>query len=542
MNKNDKKKIDGIFAKCRLLLGPESWDNLAAMMRGSVTAEAFPEKLQSLKKDKLIADYLPQLAKLELAFFNTAQKAFQKPADNPAYLINNTLEILKSEWHLAHLFNDNALNPVARLKAEEEWVLVWQSPRTKKVNLKAATSEELMVLKILADDIDLNQAAQLTGLPAGHIKKYFNDAAARGIIIAPASKIKRSRPLTADQRTDSDRFTTVSHFTLQWHITHACDLHCRHCYDRSKKSPLTFKQAESILNDFEKFCDDYRVNGHVCLTGGNPFLHKSFFDIYRGAAERGFSTSILGNPVPAEQIERLLEIRRLDYFQVSLEGLRAHNDYIRGPGNFSSIIEFLGVLRNYGITSAVMLTLTDQNMDQVLPLAEKLRGHADRFTFNRLSQVGEGASLGLPDAETFNQFLEDYMAAAKTNKIMTLKDNLINAKRYLNDQSLFGGCTGFGCGAAFNFVAILPDGEVHACRKFPSPIGNLLESSLAEIYNSDMARKYRDGSSACHDCPINLACAGCMAVVNGTGADVFSSRDPYCLFADAVKNKTTGKK
>ena len=31
----------------------------------------------------------------------------------------------------------------------------------------------------------------------------------------------------------------------------------------------------------------------------------------------------------------------------------------------------------------------------------------------------------------------------------------------------FGGCTGFGCGAAFNFMAVLPDGEVHACRKVP---------------------------------------------------------------------------
>jgi hypothetical protein len=57
---------------------------------------------------------------------------------------------------------------------------------------------------------------------------------------------------------------------------------------------------------------------------------------------------------------------------------------------------------------------------------------------------------------------------------MGLKDNLLNLVLAEGGEAPFGGCTGNGCGAAFNFVTLLSDGEVHACRKFPSPWGIFL--------------------------------------------------------------------
>jgi radical SAM protein with 4Fe4S-binding SPASM domain len=99
---------------------------------------------------------------------------------------------------------------------------------------------------------------------------------------------------------------------------------------------------------------------------------------------------------------------------------------------------------------------------------------------------------------------------------------------------LLGGCAGFGCGAAFNFVSLLPDGEVHACRKFPSLIGNIFSQSLREIYDAPVARRYRAGSFACRECRLRPACGGCLAVSHGFGLDVFTERDPYC-FLGAVK-------
>ncbi|MEW6584925.1 MAG: SPASM domain-containing protein, partial [Nitrospirota bacterium] len=126
-------------------------------------------------------------------------------------------------------------------------------------------------------------------------------------------------------------------------------------------------------------------------------------------------------------------------------------------------------------------------------------------------------------------FLESYVEETDRNPILGLKDNLFNILRFQNGIEPFGGCAGFGCGAAFNFLAVLPDGEVHACRKFPSPVGNIFDRSIAEIYDSEAAGRYRSGCDECIGCPIRPACGGCLASAYSHGLDIFKQKDPFCF-------------
>lgn len=331
---------------------------------------------------------------------------------------------------------------------------------------------------------------------------------------------------------DSVHGRRAARFTLQWHLTHACDLHCKHCYDRTKRSVLRLPDALAVLDDLEAFCRAREVEPAILLSGGNPFFYPWFFDLYEEIARRNIGVGILGNPVSRSVLDRMVAIRRPRYFQVSLEGLEEHNDCIRGKGTFQRALDFLPMLRDLGIQAVVMTTLTDRNIDQVIPLGRLLEGRADRFTFNRLSQVGEGASLGIPDKERYGRFMVDYMVAARSNPILGFKDNLFNIFRHELGQPLYGGCTGQGCGAAFNFLAVLPDGAVHACRKFPSPVGWVPEQDLGSIYDSERARLYRQGSGACTGCAVRHRCGGCLAVVYGQGLDPYVDRDPHCFMFD----------
>jgi selenobiotic family peptide radical SAM maturase len=194
---------------------------------------------------------------------------------------------------------------------------------------------------------------------------------------------------------------------------------------------------------------------------------------------------------------------------------------------------FLAEARSLGLETHVMLTLTRDNLDQVIPLGNHLRGLTSRFTFNRLAQVGEASDLALPEKDEFATFLERYLLARRNNPVFGFKDNLFNILRQEQDRPLLPGCTGFGCGAAFNFVALLPDGEVHACRKFPSPLGHLRSASLTEIYHSKRARTYRQGSAACRSCRLRRSCGGCLAVSYGQGLDPLTERDPFCFLGFA---------
>ncbi|MGC3999978.1 MAG: thio(seleno)oxazole modification radical SAM maturase SbtM [Anaeromyxobacter sp.] len=258
-------------------------------------------------------------------------------------------------------------------------------------------------------------------------------------------------------------------FTLQWHLTQACGNACTHCYDRTARPALRRPEAALVLDDLVGFCRDRGVAAGVTFTGGDPLLHPDFLGIYADAAARGLSLTVLGNPTSRAQLEAVAEVRRPRCWQVSLEGLQAENDAVRGAGSFERTLAFLDELRRLEIPAHVMLTLTRDNAHDLLPLAGALRGRVDRFTFNRLARVGEGAALASLSREAFAALAEAWVEAARRERHLGLKDGLLSLALGAHGRAPGLGCTGAGCGAAFNFVALLPDGEVHACRKLPSP-------------------------------------------------------------------------
>ncbi len=518
-----------IFPVCRRVLAEPQWQEFLAVL----TSAANLAGLAHLLADPAVAfegapGYLPDLARLELALYRARQER-PVPAMAEHLTLNPSLQLFESSWAgLPILLGENgtkAPQPVP----QQEVILVWCDPKTMEAQAQAAGPEDLLALKMVSEGIDPRQAAALGDLSLGVILETLARAADKGILLAPASRIRReaeSFPLT---EAVEPRFLAAEVFTLQWHITQVCDLHCKHCYDRSDRAPLPLVRGLAVLDDLLAFCQSRHVRGQVSFSGGNPLLYPHFLELYQAAVDRGFTVAILGNATAKERLLPLLAIEKPAFYQVSLEGLAEHNDFIRGKGYFARVMKFLDLLRELDIYSMVMLTLTRGNMAQVLPLAEMLRDKVDLFVFNRLAMVGEGSLLeSVPIAE-YRGFLERYLAAARENPVMGLKDNFFNVLREEKGEALLGGCAGFGCGAAFNFVSLLPDGEVHACRKFPSLIGNIFDQSLAEIYDSSEARQYRVGCQACRDCRLRPACGGCLAVSHGFGLDVFTECDPYCF-------------
>ena len=393
--------------------------------------------------------------------------------------------------------------------------------------MQQAADSHLLALKVMADGLDPLLVAKGHGVGVGLIDRALRQAVDDGLILSPPSSLCRGQSALTASAVDP-AFLTAEVFTVQWHVTQACDLHCKHCYDRTGRPALPLDRGLRFLDDLRQFCLQRFVSGQVTFTGGNPLLYPHFLALYRGAVERGFAVAILGNPAPREQLQAVVAEAKPLFYQVSLEGLEAHNDAIRGPGHFARVIDFLALLKELGIFSMVMLTLTSENQGQVLPLAEFLRDRVDLFTFTRLAQVGEGAKLRGPTREGYRRFLEDYCQAAGQNPCMGFKDNLFSLLAVEGGGHPLGGCTGHGCGAAFNFVAVLADGEVHACRKFPSPLGNVFSQRLATVYDSARAAAYRQGSAACQGCALRPLCGGCLAVSHGLGLPPLKVRDPYC--------------
>ena len=478
--------------------------------------------------------FLLDIARIEEArhLLLTSSSSLPETVTHP--VVNPALELLPVTWmHLPEFLSDRSVIPVPG----KGYVLVLIRPGKKSVEVRNAEARDLLALKILTDDIEPRKAAAEGGVAVGAIENVLYRAEQLGLILAPPSRIRRPAKFPKGDVEDPDFFSSQT-FTLQWHITQTCDLDCRHCYDRSDREAMTLEQGLGVLDDLYDFCRGHHVFGQVSFTGGNPMLYPHFDRIYSEAADRGFMTAILGNPMPRDRIKQMLAVQKLEFYQVSLEGLRAHNDFIRGRGHYDRVLNFLKLLGELGVYRMVMLTLTQDNIDQILELAEQLRGLTDLFTFNRLSNVGRGAELSAVPFDRFPEFLSRYMDSAATNSCMGFKDNLFNLLRWQRGLPLDGGCAGYGCGAAFNFVALLPDGEVHACRKMPSLIGNIYQKPLNDIYHGSSARRFRAGSESCSSCPVRPVCGGCPAVSYGFGRDIFNELDPYC-FRNQTRDPST---
>lgn len=525
--------MENVFPGCRLLLDKRDWVLVQPLLRQIASYEGMMHELAGRVEGLGLPSFIPDLIRLEWTVQTVRQWDGDIPQAVDGFILNPSMKRVELDWDFSQLWYACSMPSYSALPqptCHPNQTLVWRDFESGQTRVGYATASDQQAINALTD----GPLALKSRTPDSDLYYALLDSAEVGLVLTPPSRLRREPARLAGCTEVPEDLRTVTTFTLQWHITHACDLHCKHCYDRSRREAWRLDRALTVLDQMERFCMDRFVRGHISFTGGNPFLHPDFFTLYEAAAQKGFSISLLANPTSRRNLERVLAIQEPSYIQVSLEGLEAHNNTMRRDGHFTRTLDFLELLKELRVESCVMLTLTRDNCDMILPLAELLRDKTDTFTFNRLCPVGEGASLKLPSPKELHQLLKAYIEAAEDNPIVGFKDNMINPILHQQGREPFDGCTGYGCGAAFNFLAVLPDGEVHACRKFPSQVGNLNEQTLMTIYDSPSAQKYRTGSTACNSCPLHYACGGCMAVVHGLGLDVFKDRDPYCYLSDRL--------
>lgn len=81
---------------------------------------------------------------------------------------------------------------------------------------------------------------------------------------------------------------------------------------------------------------------------------------------------------------------------------------------------------------------------------------------------------------------------------------------------------------ARNHLTILPDGDVYACRRMSSRVGNVNTDDLNELWTTKMeAYRAVERFDKCSRCPLKYICRGCPAVAYGYTHDMYAA-DPQC--------------
>ena len=330
-------KKESLFSKtypqCRQQLSLDTWQQL-------VSLAVFPKDFAAVVQEKTIPlelpPYLGELAMMEHFVAELAADEAPVPRYTVKLTINPTLQLFDNSWkNLSFLLDGTRESPGPELGSER--VLAWKQPESSRVRIRPASRDDLLAMKIALEELDVAAVAQEGGVHTSTVASVLIRALDEGLVTGPEPLVRRYRP---DEYEGIDHsFYAARIFSLQWHITQVCDLHCRHCYDRNQYQSLSLEQEIGVLDDLARFCTAHNVHGQVTFTGGNPLLHPNFETLYQEASDRGFTLAILGNPASRKQVEKLLAIQPPAFYQVSLEGLETHNDYIRGRGHFKRVAD-----------------------------------------------------------------------------------------------------------------------------------------------------------------------------------------------------------
>lgn len=278
----------------------------------------------------------------------------------------------------------------------------------------------------------------------------------------------------------------VKRFVLQWHLSENCNLKCLHCYQENHKPiQLTYKQLESIYLQYKELLKKLKMKGHINITGGEPLCNPHLFkilDLIKDDKEN-ISFSILTNgTLITEQIAKKIKSYNPYYVQVSLEGGKKTNDYIRGLGTYKQIAKGIVNLKKQDIFTSISFTATKLNYKEfpkVVKYARKL--NVNNVWSDRYIPLGhsEDKNLALNYSET-REYLE--ILNKERSKLINKKDNITTISMYRALQFQMTNDLPYGCTAGDTLLTVMENGDLVPCRRMPIVVGNLLKENMYELY------------------------------------------------------------
>lgn len=330
-------------------------------------------------------------------------------------------------------------------------------------------------------------------------------------------------------------------FTLQWHITNACQLRCKHCYvDFSKPEALDFKVISDWIDNYISFLNKYKVEWKVYFTWWDPWLYPKFKDLVEYSLKKWLKVSLFWNyHLLTDRNITWLNEKWITFYQLSLEWLENKHDEIRGKWTFNEVVKAINKLENNSIFTLANMTISKWNINEVIPLIEYLAKNTklSRFDFVRVVPMWKASKEIMVTDIEFKDLLLKILKLEERLKLENYKlqiwkkDHLWKLLYFENNKlNIDLDDKVYGCWMWYRHLTVIENWDVLLCRKLPIKIWNITESSLIDIYeNSLYIDKIHKWSLIkwCLNCKLKNVCRGCPAVNYGLYKN-FNKIDSQC--------------
>ena len=301
---------------------------------------------------------------------------------------------------------------------------------------------------------------------------------------------------------------------MQWHLSENCNLKCLHCYQENHKPiQLEFDKLVIIYKQFKELLNKKKMKGHINITGGEPLCNPYLFKLLDLIKEDSdfISFSILTNgTLINEKIAKKIKSYNPLYVQVSLEGGKKTNDYIRGKGTYKKIAEGIVNLRKENIFTSISFTATSLNYKEFPKVVRYARKYGvNNVWSDRFIPLGDSDKSLALNYEQTREYLE--IMNKERNKLKKVKNSNTTISMYRALQFQMTNDFAYGCTAGDTLLTVMENGDLVPCRRMPITIGNLFDRNMYDLYiKSDVLKDLREKKipDECINCEHSEVCHG----------------------------------
>jgi len=326
----------------------------------------------------------------------------------------------------------------------------------------------------------------------------------------------------------------VNRFILQWHITEACNLKCKHCYQKDHQPvQLDYPQLLNILDQYKELLNKLNMKGHINLTGGEPLVSPFLFPLLKQFNEDNelYTFSLLTNGVLIdEELAFRLACFRPVYVQVSLEGDKKTNDDIRGKGTYNKIAKAIKHLKTNNIYVSLSFTAHHSNYRQFPQVVKyALRNRVNNVWSDRYIPLDDDKSIQPLNKEETQEYLK--IMQKEKIKLFNKRITTTNISMYRALQFQMTNDFPYACTAGDTLLTVSENGDLLPCRRMPIVVGNLLCENMYELYKNDQfLRQLREYNipDDCRSCEHEELCQGGLKCLTMAFYGDLNHRDIGC--------------
>lgn len=254
-------------------------------------------------------------------------------------------------------------------------------------------------------------------------------------------------------------------------VTRRCNVSCAFC-----NVPNT-EAGEISTRDWKRAIDRLFGLGvrNISFNGGEPLLRDDIGELVDHASQTlGCITWLFTNLTLLDD-KKLAAIRNLDFLSASLNDLG-------GPGgeSVSPVIQKLKQCERYGITPAVMATISKENADRVWDAALETVNNGVLFDFVLVQNIGglfsSKNSAHKPDHAALRGLLRDLSGLrAKTGKVLP-------SYKLLRETADFYKRNNWKCPVNKDpYVVVNADGRLMPCQEYASDVSIFDIKSFSDL-------------------------------------------------------------